>query len=691
MQHHQLGQLPQAEAIYRQILQVQPNHVDALHFLGVIAHQAGKHELAIELINKAIGVNPSVPSYYNNLSAAYLALNRNHDAIIGYRKAVALNPGYAEAHHGLGNLCKEQGKLDEAVECYRKALALKPGYADVHNNLGVALLEQGKPAEAIACYRKALALKPDCADVHNNLGVAFKEQGKLDEALACYRQALLLKPDYAEVHNHMGNAFKEQGKLEDALACYRKALALKPDYAIARWGMALIQIPLVAASHEELETCRAALSHEFDELAAWFEASPSRMALGHLAVGHHQPFHLAYQAQNNRELLSRYGALCAGLMKHWQENQQFPPAENVSSEKVRIGLVSAHIYSQSVWNAIVKGWFQHLERERIELHVFYLSAKQDDETDWARHQSASFTQGGRNLGWWVEAIVRKQLDVLIFPEIGMDPTTLKLASLRLAPIQAASWGHPETTGLPTIDYYFSAEGLEPVDAQENYTEKLVSLPHLGCCYHPLPVTGVNPDLASLGVDPGAPLLLCPGVPYKYAPQHDNTLVEIARRLGRCQLIFFTHRKRELSEKLRRRLERVFAQAGLVFNDYVVFIPWQELPPFYGLLQRADVFLDTLGFSGFNTAMQAVECGLPIVTQEGRFMRGRLASGILRRLGLPELIAATEEDYVTLAVKLVRDCAYRQTVKQHIETYRHMLYDDVTPVRALENFLIDKVR
>jgi predicted O-linked N-acetylglucosamine transferase (SPINDLY family) len=86
-----------------------------------------------------------------------------------------------------------------------------------------------------------------------------------------------------------------------------------------------------------------------------------------------------------------------------------------------------------------------------------------------------------------------------------------------------------------------------------------------------------------------------------------------------------------------------SQAGLNFTDYGVFIPWQPRPSFYGLMKRATVFLDTIGFSGFNTAMQAVDCGLPIVTREGRFMRGRLASGILKRIGLHELIAASDDD------------------------------------------------
>ena len=106
-----------------------------------------------------------------------------------------------------------------------------------------------------------------------------------------------------------------------------------------------------------------------------------------------------------------------------------------------------------------------------------------------------------------------------------------------------------------------------------------------------------------------------------------------------------------------------------------------------MLKRADVFLDTIGFSGFNTAMQAIECALPIVTLDGRFMRGRLASGILRRMGLSDLIAKSPDEYVRLAVRLARDVGYREEVKQRIVEARPVLFDDVAPIRALEEFLL----
>ncbi len=233
IQHHQAGRLQAAEQIYRQILAVEPDHADAWHLLGVIAHQAGKHGVAVEYMERAIGLKGNAAVFHINLAGPYCALRRIPEAIACYRRALELKPDHAHAHYNLGNLLRDQGKLDEAIACYRRAGELKPDFAAAHNNLGIALKGQGKLDEAIAYYRRALELKPDFAAAHNNLGIALKDQGKLGEAIACCRRALELKPDFAEAHNNLGAGLKVQGKLDEAIACCRRAVELKPDFAQA--------------------------------------------------------------------------------------------------------------------------------------------------------------------------------------------------------------------------------------------------------------------------------------------------------------------------------------------------------------------------------------------------------------------------------------------------------------------------
>ncbi|HEY2969867.1 MAG TPA: tetratricopeptide repeat protein [Casimicrobiaceae bacterium] len=685
LQHHKAGRLAEAGQAYQQILAVDPEHFDALHLSGVIAHQDGRYEEAVALMERAVLRDPTAFPAFNNLGLAYRALGHLDRAGECFARAVDLGPEYVAAHNNLGLLFHVRGRFDEAVTEFRRVLSLKPDFAEAHYNLGVALQSSGNADAAIASYRQALTLNADFAEAYFQLARALEVQGKTAEALAGYQEALLLKPDLAEAHFFLGSILQDQGMIDDALECFSRALSLKPDYVEAHWALAMSQLALVYGADDDPEEFRSAFSRALSDLDFWFDAT--RIKEGYKAVGSQQPFFLAYQEMNNRELLSQYGDLCARLMKFWQDEQGIASSKRPRGGKVRLGIISAHVHDQSVWTAIVKGWCEHLDCDRISLHIFHTGSLEDEETASARSRADYFLQGPGTLRQWVDAVVSQQLDVIIYPEIGMHPMTAKLANLRLAPVQAVAWGHPETSGLPTVDYYLSAEDFEPPEAQENYRERLVALPHLGCFYHPLEVDAIALDLDALGIDSTVPLLLCPGTPVKYTPEHDWMFVEIARRLGRCQFIFFNHFRENLSEKLQRRLDSAFAQADMYFSEHAISLPWLNSPAFFGLLRRADVFLDTIGFSGFNTAMQGIECGLPIVAREGRFMRGRLASGIVTRLGLSELVAKTDQEYVDLAVKLGQDAGYRDRIHMRIEASRHLIFDDIAPVRALEDFLI----
>jgi predicted O-linked N-acetylglucosamine transferase (SPINDLY family) len=345
----------------------------------------------------------------------------------------------------------------------------------------------------------------------------------------------------------------------------------------------------------------------------------------------------------------------------------------------------------SVWDAFVRGWVRLLDPDRFELQLFHVGFKQDAETQSARSRAARFEQGPKTLPEWIALIGSACPEVLLYPEIAMDMTTVKLAGLRLAPVQATSWGHPETSGLPTIDHYLSAQLFEPDGAEENYSERLVRMANLGCWYEERAVDPVSVDLESFGIERGASVFVCPGTPFKYAPQHDWVLPAIARRVPAARFLFFTYRIVELSKKLHRRLQQAFERESLSFEQHVRFLPWLSRPQFYGLMQRADVYLDTIGFSGFNTALQAVECGLPVVTREGRFLRGRLASGILKRLGLGELIGATQAEYVALAERVALDSSYRTELRQRMAAARRVLYEDRAAIRDFEDFLVRAAR
>jgi protein O-GlcNAc transferase len=562
-----------------------------------------------------------------------------------------------------GTRLAQSGQIPAAAERLRRAVKLNPRHAEAQFNLGSACRDLGDLEGALAAYRRAAELRPQAADPLLAAGAVLIELRRPQEALEPLMKALALNRNLAEAHHELGNAHTALGNWREAVEHFRSALALFPQRAEARWAAAMAQIPAIYASAAEPEERRRAFTAELAALEQWAgAASPG----SERAVAVHQPFYLAYQEVSNRELLERYGRICAQLMGRWQQHAGLIVGPRAHEGPKRVGIVSAHIHDHSVWNALVRGWVEELDPERCELHLFHLGGGHDAETRRAATHAAEFHQGRRPFEAWARVIHDSELDVLIYPEIGMDATTAKLAAMRLAPVQATSWGHPETSGLPTIDYFLSAAGLEPADAQANYSEKLVLLPNLGC-YLRKPERQVAAELPS-GLS--GPVLVCPGTPFKYAPQHDRVLVEIARRVPQARFVFFTGDPPALSDKLARRLR----SAGLEFT----MLPWLTAGKFRALLTAADVYLDTIGFSGFNTALQAVECGLPVVTREGRFLRGRLASGILRHIGAADLIAADDEAYIELAVSLAKSS---RKIKAD-----DRLYQDAAPVAALQDFL-----
>jgi predicted O-linked N-acetylglucosamine transferase (SPINDLY family) len=698
------GAYGEAERRLKQALESRPQFPEGHIVRGYALHALGELEPAASELETGLAQRPEDDAARAALSRVRGAIavrsaiehhraGRWSEAQARYQAVLEQDPENVDAHYNLGRVLHAQGKFAQAIASFRQALelapeqfeTLKPDYAAAHCSRGTELLALGRFEEAANSYKEALKLDPASIEARYNLGIACRDLGDRDNAIQCFREVIGLQPGLAAAHYCLGHLLREEDRLQEALECFRQALVLDPQHVEARWSAAMAQIPNVYGVGEEPSRFRSRFYSELEQLERWFEGAHA--AAGFQAVGSGQPFGLAYQEEDNREVLQRYGALCARLMGEWFTRQSFrPPSTAARGAIVRVGVVSAHLRSHSVWHAMVKGWFRHLDRERFELHAYYLGAGRDEETAFARSRAARFEQGGKDLRQWVEAILAQRPDVLIYPEIGMDTMTVKLASLRLAPVQVASWGHPETSGLPTIDYYLSAEGLEPVGARACYSEELVRLPNLGCCFEPRRAEPEFPDLAKWGIEPADPVLLCPGVPFKYAPQHDAVLVEIARRLDRGRLVFFAHWQRGLTERLRIRLEAAFARAGVDFERHVSFVPWQSNAAFYGWLKRADLFLDTIGFSGFNTALQAVECDLPIVTREGRYMRGRLASGILKRIDLHELVAPSEVEYVDLAIRLVQDPDYSELVAERMAARRPVLFEDMAPIRALEEFL-----
>lgn len=233
LQYHQDQNLGRAWEIYAGILKIHPQHPDALHLQGLIAHQLGQNGQAIDLFNQAIQIAPDCPLYYNNLANAYKHEGNLNQALHCYTLALQLKPDYPEALFGVGNIFQALSKYRSAMEWYRRALDSKPDMHQACNNMGVALFESGNYKEASQYYQKALQLEPAYFEAYTNLGNVHKMLGKFEAANDCYATAIEIKPDCAEAYASMAHTFQNMGRLDDAVECYQKALQIKPDYAEA--------------------------------------------------------------------------------------------------------------------------------------------------------------------------------------------------------------------------------------------------------------------------------------------------------------------------------------------------------------------------------------------------------------------------------------------------------------------------
>jgi len=203
VQHHGAGRLAEAEGLYRQVLQADPDQPVALHLLGTIALQTNNSEAAVELISKALSIQPDYVDALSNLGLALHKERQLEDAISSFDKAIALKPDFAEAYCNKGVVLGELGRADEAKRCFQKAVSLKPDYIQAHFNLGNALKNIRQFEGAITSYNKAIAINPRYAEAYVNRGIALQDLERSDEAVTSYRKAMEINPDDAKTHSSL--------------------------------------------------------------------------------------------------------------------------------------------------------------------------------------------------------------------------------------------------------------------------------------------------------------------------------------------------------------------------------------------------------------------------------------------------------------------------------------------------------
>jgi len=559
----------------------------------------------------------------------------------------------------------------------RAAVAAAPDHPVLHYNLGVMLDELGDATAAAACYSRATQLKPDFHQAWNNLGLALEALRRTDEAGTALRRALALRPDYPAALRNLARLSDEGGDIDTVRDCTRRLAELEPDNWSARLA-AELALPPVAASAAALAAARARYAAGLEALAAAAATPAGTPAQRLAALERHTNFFLAYQGEDDREPQQAYARLVRRLIGNALP-EMAAPRPLPATGRLRVAFAGCFFRDCTVGHYF-RSWITDLDPARFEVWLFLLGGPEDALTATLRAAAFRSVRADGPLEQAAQAILDAAPDILIYPELGMNGRTGALAALRLAPVQCAGWGHPVTSGHATIDHFLSCDAMEPADAQAHYGEHLVRLPGLGTRYAPAPV-GTARSRADFGLPSAAKLYFFPHAPYKVHPENDALLARVlagdpAGVLVLCEGFVATQ-----TTALRRR----FAGAG-IDAARIVTLPHLARADFLEAARLCDLMLDTTRWSGGNTSLDALAAGLPIVTRRGRFMRGRQSAGMLDLVGLPELVAASDDAYVDLALRLGRDAAWRGALSQRIAAGRARLFDDPAPVAALASFL-----
>jgi protein O-GlcNAc transferase len=669
LQQHQSGQVGLAQSHYLRAVKLEPKNAKAWHLLGICAFQQNLLAKAIKHYQQALSFQPGQAEVWNNLGIAQKTLSRLDDALHSFQQALLIRPEYAEAAFNMGLLFEAKGDLPNAVSSYRRVLQWQPNAVNSLTNLGNLLRKLAKLDEAAACLNKADQIERSASTLLN-LALLALDQAQYAIARQYAEKALLLEPDSIDLKAALASALRLQHDYSNALIHLRRLNELQPqsvetlmelalcenacgDYAQAlrllsracklaprlerlRWMEAFL-LPLFVESAD----MRDAALKRFASNLAYFEArtdwqgiAPAALLEALMSVS---TFELSYLAGDTLSLHFRFCALVEkclqDLLRRFGSANSNSRIQLPEKTKPRIGIISSYLRAHTVMR-FFEGLINSLSKDTYEILLISSGGGFDTTTQRLQDQASHFVDANLPVLDIIESLRALDLDLLLFVDIGMDSQQHVLAAAKTAPIQACLYGHPISSGLHSIDYYFSGRLLEPDNGQAHYVEKLITLPKLGAC-----LERSNNSLRSDRPRPTEITLLCTQNLSKLGPEFDEAIAHIAELLCANQLqarLSFFDRQPELSARFLSRLRAAIAPSH---REYVqlMLIPACSYDEFMAHLCQAHVVLDSPWFSGGATSIDTLSTATPIVTWDAPFARGRQTAGMLHLLNCPELV------------------------------------------------------
>ena len=627
LNEHRSGRLEQAWSQYHAVLQRAPDHFDARHLLGVIAHQRGQAARAVELISAALKLMPDNATALNNLGVAQLALQRHKPALQSFEQALAVQPDNVDALFNRGNALLALRRLQEAKQAYYAVLANCPDHFDALNNLGNTLLELGESQEAVSAFDRCLDLQPERADVHYNRGDALNALRRHEEAVASFEAARRLNPE---------------GDFTQGVLADRLKLCLWDDF----------------------DTRLADLLQ--------------RVAAGRRAISPVALFGLC-----DDPALHRLAARTWVEAKQAATSTQEQPLPSQDDRRVRIGYYSADFRNHPVSQQLI-GLLEAHDKSRFEVFAFSFGpqvadamqqrvrAAVDHFVDVSDRSDAEVAQLSSDLG----------IDIAIDLQGLTAQARPGMFAARCAPVQAAYLGYAGTMDVDYIDYLIADEATIPVSHRGYYREQIITLP--GCFMpHDTSQRPVLPRLtrADVGLPEHGFVFRCYNSSYKILPETFACWMRLLQQVP-GSVLWLTQDNAAVTGNLRRH-----AAAQGIAPERLIFSARTPLPEHYARNALADLFLDTFPYGAHSTGADALWSGLPVLTRRGESFASRVCASLLQHAGLPELVTDSLADYERQAIRLATDTQLLPELRQRLQSRMQPLFDSQTLVRHFEQALL----
>ena len=672
----------------RERLDVQPDDVRGLS-LQARAHAAlGDLAAARASVDRALTLDAdSLPALVER--AALVSQAGDQAALRATLvRMIQLAPGVAAFRFDLAMLDLAQGRYDEASAGLEVAARLRPRWIEPMRALGAMRLKQREPKQAIEYFGRCLLLDRDDVSALEGMGDAqhaLGHRGDFQVLIDARLRVAALRPDSVDALFSVAIAYRNVERFADAAHWFDRVLALDPDLLPARW--ARFQHPESLVHNSAI--AEAAFLVRWREGLAYFERAAPMEAHKRKYFGptltNATNFYLHYLGEPFLDEQRRHAAVVQRMARELLPDLQRPLPKPAPRDRMRVGFVSCHLRRHTI-TKLMSGFILGLDRDRFEVCAFHADDREDAVTAELRSRVDRFESGERDPGAWARLLHGAGLDALVYLDIGMDPTMQVLASLRIAHLQCALWGHPVTSGFEHIDWFLSVASMETTNGPAHYHERLALLPGIGTCYQPPARAPDRNFVAPARQEPGTVHYLFAQSSYKIRPLHDDLLARIAERVPSARFSMVPSVHAHVRDALAVRLRTAFAARGLDLDRHVRILPYLSEERFLALARDADLNLDSIGWSGGNTTIEITWFDVPTITLPGPLMRSRHSAAMMRAMGLDELVVADTDAYVDLAVTLGLDRDRREALRARVRERKHLLYDDQCAIEAFSRFL-----